>query len=1006
MSLSILKNYCILVFLLLAPGTFRCLAQELPYPAANDQWNTDSLGNHRAIIQVTGHQPIAKAKVYWRRHDRQVAEKEIILVDAATGKRVTNIYTPEINREYVTLYFEHIKGHRVYYLYYMPFRHKGSVYYPQDYYPPRTYTADKSWLASVKKITHFAEGHLAKLQPVTPFNSFSPMEIIATKSETDSLITANSNADYLVFPEDRLHPIKMNYDLPYRWIKAGVNHSFVGEAKKGEYYAFQLGIYAAKKGLKDVRIKFSSLKSDKGDIISDTLFSCINTKGISYAGEPVEFTVDIPHKCVQAMWCYLKVPEDIPPGDYSGTATVTAEASVASPVLLHIHIGNDRIENHGVDEPWKMTRLPWLNSTIGQDNDVIKPYTPLKVDGHSISFLGRDMQLAPSGLPEQVRTFFPIEMTSISNRPNDLLVEAMHFHFIGGDNKEISLNSGPLIFTEKAQGTVEWKVKNTSQSLEADIMGHIEFDGFVSYQVKVIALRNIRLNDIALHIPIAPDKARYFMGLGHKGGFRPDSINWRWDVAHKNQDGGWIGDVNAGLQFSLRDQHYSRPLNTNFYLMKPLILPTSWGNGNRGGIIIKKKGKSILVNAFSGPRVMQKGDTLFYDFHLLITPFHPLYTDWHWKHKYYHNYTTVDSIKAMGANVINIHQGKFPNPYINYPFIGWRQLKAFVDSAHQENMDVKIYNTIRELANRAYELYPLRSLGTEIFSPGKGGGYPWLQEHLDSNYIAGWYTPETNDAAIVNGGQSRWHNYYIQGLNWLVERTGIDGLYLDDVAYDRVTMKRVKRMLLKHGHAGIIDLHSANQYNKADGWNNSANLYMSLFPYLNRLWFGEYFDYNNNSPDFFLTEVSGIPFGLMGEMLQDGGNAWRGMLYGMTSRLPWTAGDPRPIWNLWNEFHIEGSRMIGYWVPDCPVKTDNPKVLATVFTKDGEAMVSLASWAKADVTIHLNIDWKYLGLNPSRIEIIAPPIKDFQSSAKYKADEAIRVDSGKGLILLMKETAL
>ena len=98
--------------------------------------------------------------------------------------------------------------------------------------------------------------------------------------------------------------------------------------------------------------------------------------------------------------------------------------------------------------------------------------------------------------------------------------------------------------------------------------------------------------------------------------------------------------------------------------------------------------------------------------------------------------------------------------------------------------------------------------------------------------------------------------------------------------------------------------------------------------------------------------------------------------------------------------------MIGYWVPDCPVKTDNPKVLATVFTKDGEAMVSLASWAKADVTIHLNIDWKCLGLNPSRIEIIAPPIKDFQSSAKYKADEAIRVDSGKGLILLMKETAL
>ena len=109
-------------------------------------------------------------------------------------------------------------------------------------------------------------------------------------------------------------------------------------------------------------------------------------------------------------------------------------------------------------------------------------------------------------------------------------------------------------------------------------------------------------------------------------------------------------------------------------------------------------------------------------------------------------------------------------------------------------------------------------------------------------------------------------------MNWLTQNVGIDGIYLDDVAFDRITMKRIKRVLTADGHPGIIDLHSANQYNKNDGFNNSANLYMEHFPYLNRLWFGEYFDYENNSPDFFLTEVSGIPFGLMGEMLQDGGN--------------------------------------------------------------------------------------------------------------------------------------
>ena len=40
---------------------------------------------------------------------------------------------------------------------------------------------------------------------------------------------------------------------------------------------------------------------------------------------------------------------------------------------------------------------------------------------------------------------------------------------------------------------------------------------------------------------------------------------------------------------------------------------------------------------------------------------------------------------------------------------------------------------------------------------------------------------------------NRWHNYYVEGMNWLVDNIGIDGIYLDDVAFDRVTMKRVKK---------------------------------------------------------------------------------------------------------------------------------------------------------------------------------------------------------------------
>mgnify|MGYP003347267235 CR=1 FL=1 len=358
---------------------------------------------------------------------------------------------------------------------------------------------------------------------------------------------------------------------------------------------------------------------------------------------------------------------------------------------------------------------------------------------------------------------------------------------------------------------------------------------------------------------------------------------------------------------------------------------------------------------------------------------------------------------TTGATVVNIHHATPINPWINYPFIEWAKMKSYIDSAHAMGLKVKIYNTVRELSNHAYETFPMRSLGHEIYSPGKGGGFSWLQEHVGKDYIAAWFVPEIKDAAIVNSGMSRWHNYYVEGMNWLTQHVGIDGIYLDDVAFDRVTMKRIKRVLTKDGHPGIIDLHSANQYNKNDGFNNSANLYMEHFPYLNRLWFGEYFDYEKNGPDFFLTESSGIPFGLMGEMLEGGGNPWRGMVYGMTNRMPWSGQvGPGAIWKVWDAFGMTGTEMLGYWSPKCPVKADKEMVKVTVYKKAGKALLSIASWEAENTDIRLSIDWKSLGIDPSRATITAPAVDGFQTARKFRADEAIPVEKGKGWLLVIE----
>lgn len=93
--------------------------------------------------------------------------------------------------------------------------------------------------------------------------------------------------------------------------------------------------------------------------------------------------------------------------------------------------------------------------------------------------------------------------------------------------------------------------------------------------------------------------------------------------------------------------------------------------------------------------------------------------------------------------------------------------------------------------------------------------------------------------------------------------------------------------------------------------------------------------------------------------------------------------------------------MIGYWSPNCPVKTSHDKVLATVYKRNGAAMVSIGSWAKEDVDISLHIDWQKLGIDPANAVISAPEINHFQPARTFRIDEPIPVAKNKGWLLVI-----
>jgi hypothetical protein len=952
----------------------------------------------------------------WRRRDLNPERKKVILVDAATGKEIRNICPVAVNREAGDFVFEPATAPGDYYVYYLPNVMKGRSNYPTVVYPEPVLEADSKWLHDfgltpfqppAKDKGAFAQAQVVEIQSIDELNSFFPMEVIATAEETAALLARYPDASYLLFPEDRRFSVRMADDLPLRWIQSGPRTEFEGEALRGEFYAFQIGLFAVQAPIEDVEVAFSDLNLvPTSPPPSLKLFipafgaHSFNTRGVNWDGKDFKKVCAVPKGKIQPLWCGVQVPKDIPPGKYQGEVTVRPKGLPRGRIALLLDVQNGVLDDAGDSELWRMSRLRWLDSRIAFDDEVVAPYTPLTIKGQTVFCLGRSVDIGQDGLIAGITSFFSPDVTGFRKAGRGLLASPIALIVEKDGAASEWKGDGPRI-VEQAPGAVVWEAQSQAGPFALSCRARMESDGFVEFKVELTASSAVEVDDIRLEIPLVRDAAKYMMGLGFKGGLRPPQFEWSWDQK-KNQDALWIGDVNAGLQVNWRDENYSRPLNTNFYLSKPLNLPPSWWNAGKGGCTVRERSDgAVLVSAGSGPRRIKAGGVLHFNFNLLLTPFKPIDPKSHFSTRFLHAFKPVEEVAKTGANTINVHHANAVNPYINYPFLRPVEMKKYIDEAHARGMKVKIYNTIRELSNYCVELFALRSLGDEIFSPGPGGGFSWLQEHLVSDYLAAWFVPELKDAAIINSGLSRWHNYYLEGLDWLVRNVGIDGLYIDDVAFDRTTMKRVRKILDRGRPGALLDLHSANQYNPRDGFASSANLYLEHFPFLNRLWFGEYFDYDS-APDYWLVEISGIPFGVMGEMLQDGGNPWRGMIYGMTNRLPWSGQNPARIWKVWDEFGIEEARMIGYWSADCPVMTDNPNVLATAYVKEGKVLVSLASWANEPAECRLRIDWKALGMNGPKARLHAPEIPDFQREATFRPDDPIPVEPGRGWLLELK----
>ena len=799
-------------------------------------------------------------------------------------------------------------------------------------------------------------------------------------------------APFHLFGEDRQYAVRNNI-VPAHWLAKG-NHAakrFHGVAQPGEFYPFQVCVASEK------------ARTLRWNAKTDLKVSRITPETCAVAA-----------KGVKPIWVMVDIPKDAAGKTLKGEVCVedAADAARAS-IPFEIEVRGDVLEDGGIGDAWRLARLKWLNSDIGREDTVTKPYEPVVVDParRTVKILGRELVLGEDGLPAQIVSYFSGSNARIVEKGMNLLAAPVKFCETVG-RADLCPSSAAAVagrppyqfaFTECTPAHAAWKSEaKIAGGITRIVEGRIDFAGACKFRIRHVGGK---VPQASLEFSMPSNVARFREGFGIKGGVFPEGkVEQKWDT-NQNRDALWMGSINGGIVVRFKGANYRRPLINAYYAWQKLKMPESWASG--GGVMSLEKAADVATIRAVGKDAPEGAE---WNFDLYITPFHKLDMKTHLGDRYWHlsqrrSELDTKKIRAAGATVVNLHHNTIWNPYINYPYND--------DSGPLLKLLLKVYYTTRELTQNLPEFFALKSLDGEALLtrdasvPGwpctnRGGPHPWLREHVGLDILPAWrenvrfpqaYPPRL-DLAVITTPDTRWDNFYLEGLDYLVREYGIDGLYIDDTALTG----RARRILDRDGKRRLVDNHSWNHHDPRAGSGNTNLAFIDLYPYFDLLWRGEGF-YNNTPSDFWLIERSGIAFGIAGEMLGRG-NPFRGLLFGMTDRAGW-GGGPAGLWKFFDEVKLGDMELVGWWDDECPVKVSgSDEIKASVWKGKGDAVLVVANFSKEPRTATIAFDARRLGFDGAKAKWTQPEIAGVQKSAAAPALTApVTVPGEKGFIL-------
>jgi len=918
----------------------------------------------RIVFAVSRAGDVARGEAVWRRSSRSIRMKGLKLLSAATKEEIADARLLHYDQERVVIEFRPVAGPGVYHLYY------GAA-------EPAFFEPSRSWLLAAETSVAPVAAAAKRIEARCALDSFYPMETIALKSEVDDLLARFPCASYLVFPEDRDHPIKLNLEIPAHWARQGPRTEIELAADRNEYRVFELGIWACRQGAPDLTVTCTDLRSEHG-VIPGARIQCLTLESRSkaaYVRNPAG-PFALPKVQVRALWFGVDIPEDAAGGAYTGAVTVQPAGLPATSVPIRLRISEAVVADQGDHELWRLSRLRWLDSSIGLSGGVYPPFAPLRIsqEGRAISTWGHTLALNACGLPER-----------LTCGGEDILAAPITLTGNCG-GAQLALHDGAFEITQATDARVAWRGAANAGALKLAVDGWMEFDGCAVITLRLDAKDLCAVSDLALSVSWRRRHAELASGMGYRGR-RDGDRAWRKIARHAEcfTPDLWLGSVDAGLGWMTWDT-------------------VPWQDVSRvDAATVTENDDEVVLRLNLGAHDLGPAATWQMTFALRPTPVKPP-DPRHWDFRYLHrgggfepsdedtpqsylrdNCLRLDEVKSLGVKRLNLHD--WWGPAFNYPWQweGPDNLSRLTAEAHKRGILVKVYNSGRELSTLAPEFWALVYEGFRF--PDADDPNPrlrfqdaWHENHLPDGLPPGWprlHRDLGNEHTVGMANDKRTGNFYLEAMRYMTRHFGTDGAYWDgadgSTLAHREMAKRLWTIFQETQPAATIDAHHGDTL-----LDSPITTYMLCLPFTDSIWHGEGFPYDAFDPWAWLVEISGVPFGVPSEMLSKEQYFARGMLFGIWPRMGWGAGTDRQqaLWRFFDRFGIKDARMCGWWQRPAAVVVDRPETLVTAFCHPSNGALlaiatwhpPLAVWLEQKLDVSLQLDRPAMGLPPAALQ--------------------------------------